>query len=55
MRLTAEQADIIRQTARQRFGDGTRVSRVRQLSAQVIDCYEPEFKNVYYKRENCCG
>jgi predicted nucleotidyltransferase len=25
MRLTAEQVDIIRQTAHQRFGDGTRV------------------------------
>jgi hypothetical protein len=30
-------------------------SRVRQLNAQVIDCYEPEFKNVYYNRESCCG
>ncbi len=29
--------------------------RVRQLDAQVIDCYEPWFKNVYYKRESCCG
>ena len=30
-------------------------TRVRQLNAQVIDCYEPRFKNVYYKRESCCG
>jgi uncharacterized SAM-binding protein YcdF (DUF218 family) len=30
-------------------------SRVRQLNAQVTDCYEPGFKNVYYKRESCCG
>jgi len=30
-------------------------SRVRQLNAQVIDCYEPGFKNVYYNRESCCG
>ena len=30
-------------------------TRVRQLDAQVIDCYEPWFKNVYYKRESCCG
>ena len=30
-------------------------SRVRQLNAQVVDCYEPWFKNVYYKRESCCG
>jgi glutathione S-transferase len=29
--------------------------RVRQLNAQVIDCYEPGFKNVYYNRESCCG
>ena len=29
--------------------------RVRQLNAQVIDYYEREFKNVYYKRESCCG
>jgi hypothetical protein len=29
--------------------------RVRQLNAQVVDCYEPWFKNVYYKRESCCG
>ena len=33
----------------------TQDSRVRQLNVQVIDCYEPEFKNVYYKRESCCG
>ena len=32
-----------------------RAPRVRQLNAQVIDCYEPGFKNVYYKRDNCCG
>ena len=31
------------------------VTRVRQLNAQVIDCYEPGFKNVYYNRESCCG
>ena len=31
------------------------ISRVRQLNAQVIDCYEPGFKNVYYNRESCCG
>lgn len=31
------------------------LARVRQLNAQVIDCYEPRFKNVYYKRESCCG
>jgi SAM-dependent methyltransferase len=30
-------------------------SRVRQLNAQVIDSYEPGFKNVDYKRGNCCG
>lgn len=30
-------------------------SRVRPLNAQVVDCYEPWFKNVYYKRESCCG
>ncbi len=30
-------------------------TRVRQLNAQAIDCYEPEFKNVYYNRESCCG
>ena len=30
-------------------------TRVRQLNAQVIDCYERGFKNVYYKRESCCG
>ena len=30
-------------------------ARVRQLNAQVVDCYEPWFKNVYYKRESCCG
>jgi len=30
-------------------------ARVRQLNAQVIDCYEPGFKNVYYNRESCCG
>ena len=30
-------------------------TRVRQLNAQVIDCYEPRFKNVYYNRESCCG
>jgi len=29
--------------------------RVRQLNVQVIDCYEPGFKNVYYNRESCCG
>jgi hypothetical protein len=34
---------------------GVERSRVRQLNAQVIDCYELEFKNVYYNRESCCG
>jgi hypothetical protein len=32
-----------------------KTARVRQLNAQVIDCYEPGFKNVYYNRESCCG
>jgi DNA-damage-inducible protein J len=32
-----------------------RASRVRQLNAQVIDSYEPRFKNVYYNRESCWG
>jgi len=30
-------------------------TRVRQLNVQVLDCYEREFKNVYYNRESCCG
>ena len=39
-----------------RFGNvAMRVSRVRQLNAHVIDCYEQGFKNVYYKRDSCCG
>jgi transposase len=32
-----------------------RVTRVRQLNAQVFDCYEREFKSVYYNRGSCCG
>lgn len=30
-------------------------ARVRQLNAQVIDCYGPRCKNVYYKRASCWG
>ena len=43
---------LIRETVR---ASPVLATRVRQLNAQVIDCYEPEFKNVYYKRESCCG
>jgi hypothetical protein len=34
---------------------GVEETRVRQLNVQVIDCYEPEFKTVYYNRESCFG
>jgi hypothetical protein len=29
--------------------------RVRQLSAQAIDLFRGDLKNVYYKRDICCG
>ena len=31
------------------------VARVRQLILQAVVCYRPALKNVYYKRESCCG
>jgi len=31
------------------------ISRVRQLNAQAIDLSRGDFKNVYYKRDICCG
>ena len=45
--------ELVAVDGHQSFGEQT--TRVRQLNAQVIDYYEREFKNVYYKRESCCG
>lgn len=47
--------DDLRQARRLRQAARRLDTQVRQLNAQVIVSYEPKFKNVYYRKESCCG